>query len=37
MDNSKLIGLGWEPQISLKDGLADAYRWYVDNIDTARR
>jgi GDP-L-fucose synthase len=37
MDNSKLRSLGWEPQISLKDGLADAYRWYVDNIDTARQ
>jgi GDP-L-fucose synthase len=37
MDNSKLIGLGWEPQISLKQGLANAYQWYVDNIDTARR
>ena len=37
MDNSKLRSLGWEPQISLKDGLADAYHWYVDNIDTARR
>ena len=37
MDNSKLRSLGWEPEISLREGLADAYRWYVDNIDTARR
>jgi GDP-L-fucose synthase len=37
MDNGKLRSLGWEPQISLKDGLANAYQWYVDNIDTARR
>ena len=37
MDNGKLRTLGWEPTISLKEGLADAYRWYVDNIDTARR
>ncbi|MCB1732761.1 MAG: hypothetical protein H6991_10070 [Pseudomonadales bacterium] len=37
MDNSKLQALGWQPQISLKDGLRDAYRWYVDNIDSARR
>ena len=37
MDNSKLQALGWQPQISLKDGLRDAYQWYVDNIDSARR
>ena len=37
MDNSKLISLGWQPQIGLKDGLQDAYQWYVDHIDSARR
>jgi GDP-L-fucose synthase len=37
MDNTKLRNLGWEPEISLKDGLRDAYQWYVDNIDSARR
>ncbi len=37
MDNSKLTNLGWQPQISLKDGLRDAYQWYVDHIDSARR
>ncbi len=37
MDNSKLKALGWQPQFSLKDGLRDAYQWYVDNIDSARR
>ena len=37
MDNSKLKSLGWEPQYSLKEGLEDAYHWYVENIDTARR
>ena len=37
MDNSKLTNLGWQPQISLKDGLQDAYQWYVDHIDSARR
>jgi GDP-L-fucose synthase len=36
MDNSKLRSLGWEPQYSLKEGLEDAYHWYVENIDTAR-
>ena len=37
MDNSKLKSLGWQPQISLKEGLRDAYQWYVDHIDSARR
>ena len=37
MDNSKLKALGWQPQFSLKDGLRDAYQWYVDNINSARR
>ncbi|MCP5148622.1 MAG: GDP-L-fucose synthase [Pseudomonadales bacterium] len=37
MDNTKLRNLGWQPQISLKEGLQDAYQWYVDNIDSARR
>jgi GDP-L-fucose synthase len=36
MDNTKLKNLGWQPRISLKEGLRDAYQWYVDNIDTAR-
>ena len=37
MDNTKLRNLGWQPQIGLKEGLRDAYQWYVDNIDSARR
>lgn len=36
MDNSKLRSLGWQPSYSLKDGLSDAYQWYVNNIDSAR-
>ena len=36
MDNSKLRSLGWEPRYTLKEGLEDAYRWYVENLDTAR-
>ncbi|KAJ4822582.1 Germin-like protein sub 1 member 20 [Turnera subulata] len=31
MDSSKLLSLGWEPKISLKDGLVDTYKWYVQN------
>jgi GDP-L-fucose synthase len=36
MDNAKLKSLGWQPQYTLKEGLIDAYNWYVENIDTAR-
>ncbi|KAJ6759238.1 GDP-L-FUCOSE SYNTHASE 2-RELATED [Salix koriyanagi] len=32
MDSSKLLGLGWTPKISLKDGLVDTYKWYVENV-----
>jgi GDP-L-fucose synthase len=32
LDVSRLSALGWRPRIQLKDGLADAYRWFVDNV-----
>ncbi|XP_021822494.1 putative GDP-L-fucose synthase 2 [Prunus avium] len=32
MDSSKLAGLGWTPKISLKDGLVDTYKWYLENV-----
>src|SRR5690348_8463462 len=31
LDVSKLGGMGWRPQIGLREGLADAYRWFVAN------
>lgn len=31
MDSSNLMGLGWNPKISLKDGLVDTYKWYLEN------
>jgi GDP-L-fucose synthase len=31
-DPSRLMGLGWRPKIDLEAGLADAYRWYVENV-----
>lgn len=31
MDNSKLTSLGWAPQISLKQGLAQTYEWFLAN------
>lgn len=36
MDVSRLKSLGWEASIGLEDGLADAYRWFVDNRLEAR-
>jgi GDP-L-fucose synthase len=33
MDSSKLNTLGWRPSFTLKEGLQDAYQWFVDNID----
>jgi GDP-L-fucose synthase len=32
LDNSKLSALGWQPTISLHDGIADMYRWFLANI-----
>ncbi|GLT60140.1 hypothetical protein SLA2020_368410 [Shorea laevis] len=31
MDSSKLANLGWSPNVSLKDGLVDTYKWYLEN------
>lgn len=36
MDSSKLARLGWEPKISLKDGLEGTYKWYLENVVTQR-
>ncbi|MEP7210516.1 MAG: GDP-L-fucose synthase [Alphaproteobacteria bacterium] len=31
LDIAKIKKLGWEPKISLREGLAHAYAWYVEN------
>ena len=31
LDVSRLNRMGWRPTIGLKEGLADAYRWFVEN------
>jgi GDP-L-fucose synthase len=33
LDTSKLTALGWRPQIALRQGLADTYRWFLENHD----
>lgn len=34
LDVSRLSALGWQPAISLEDGIADTYKWYVENVAT---
>ena len=31
MDGTRIRALGWQPKISLPDGIADAYRWFLAN------
>jgi GDP-L-fucose synthase len=31
MDSSKLFSLGWKPRIALRDGIRDAYAWFLEN------
>jgi GDP-L-fucose synthase len=31
LDSSALRALGWRPKTSLRDGLEETYRWFVDN------
>ncbi|KAG9458607.1 hypothetical protein H6P81_003115 [Aristolochia fimbriata] len=32
MDSSKLAGVGWTPKISLRDGLVETYKWYLEHL-----
>jgi GDP-L-fucose synthase len=31
MDSSRIAALGWKPEISLEDGIASTYEWYIEN------
>ena len=31
LDTSKLYGLGWRPKISLRDGIASTYEWFLQH------
>lgn len=35
LDVGKLAALGWQPRIALRDGLVDAYRWFLSNAAAA--
>lgn len=32
LDTTRINDLGWKPQISLRDGLASTYEWYLANV-----
>lgn len=36
LDVSKLKSLGWRPRLSLEEGIAETYEWFLQNIDSAR-
>lgn len=36
MDVSRLKGMGWAPAIGLEEGVEETYRWFLENVATAR-
>jgi GDP-L-fucose synthase len=36
LEVSRLAALGWKASIPLADGLADTYRWFLENRDQLR-
>jgi GDP-L-fucose synthase len=36
LDVSRLKAMGWEATISLREGLAGTYQWFLDNVDSLR-
>jgi nucleoside-diphosphate-sugar epimerase len=36
MDSGRLRTMGWQPKISLRDGVRDTYDWYLANLGSAR-
>jgi len=36
LDVSKLSALGWQSQITLRDGIAATYKWFLDHGQQAR-
>ena len=35
-DNSRILNLGWTPQVGLKDGIKRSYDWYLENEARSR-
>jgi GDP-L-fucose synthase len=36
LDVSRLTGLGWQPRIHLRDGIARTYAWFTEHLSQAR-
>jgi nucleoside-diphosphate-sugar epimerase len=36
MDNDLIHGLGWQPRISLPDGIANAYEDFLKSVNSGR-
>jgi nucleoside-diphosphate-sugar epimerase len=36
MNVNRLYAMGWRPRIGLEDGIAQTYRWFLDNRAHAR-
>lgn len=36
MDMSKMRGMGWEPRVSLIEGITKTYKWYLQNISNLK-
>lgn len=37
LDVSRITALGWRPSISLREGIAATYQWYLENEDRLRK
>ena len=36
LDVGRLTALGWKPRVALADGIAETWRWYVENLASSR-
>lgn len=36
LDSTKLFKMGWRPKISLDEGLAETYKWFLENMDLGK-
>ncbi|WP_454884442.1 GDP-L-fucose synthase [Sphingomonas oryzagri] len=37
MSAEKLCAMGWQPRITLDNGIATVYRWFLDNVEKVRK